>query len=1169
MTAVKDPLYREIEKRLSERLDPMLFERCAVKLLRPVYPGLVPVSGGDDAGMDGAISQPTGGPPVPLVCTTARDVIGNLTESLESYVRSGQKSREAVLATSRALTPRQRRNLENRAREKGFELRNVHDRDDFTGRLYRKPDWRKELLGLTGDLPALSAYPRLHRPRLRHDGRPLVGRDEDASWVRSQRDNFVLVGQPGVGKRSLLRLLVEDGRGLFVVTNDMARIADDYRAEQPEFLLLADAHLPAEDPYRSDLLSAICRMWEIGASFKIAATTWTWPDRRVAHEIGSDVATKTIHPLSRPDTAKIVSSVAPKLPENDVAEIVDQSECRPGLAVTLAEHDGAPGAAGRLADGRALLAHIRRSCTSRGLTGLGLDVLAAFALAGSTGAALAKVANVLGKAEVDIRATLSKVAPTGILKDGDHFLAIVGPALRAALVARTFFRGPSSLSAPEHLAVMPDPRSATLTLIDALDRGASVPHELIQRRLPKDPTHGPDQELWQRYARTGSEAVKWIVQQRPHQLPIVALSALRISPRIVLSKLLSAMSDQDECGPLTEDERTPSPARHGNLLASWETPPAISAIQDWIQQPTPDIVRRRRMLLDALSSSCKGSHEASKGLRQATVSLVRSVFSLDLRGFDPDPIELGTVRFDIRGLLPDHVVQIHALWKPSTDLLRKVNEIDTARQIAQSWATAPWRPGSVLPPETVKVVQEFAARMITDVVRWSEDRPGIVLWAKQLAVKYNLHIPYLPETPPDLEALFGIRPDHSTRDQQDRAARLVAEKLASQPAAVGVNQLLRYEEEARVTLRECVALGTVEKVVRHIAERTQDPSTWVTVLASRQASVHWMARFVDAMLVTDRGGEEEWRALLDHNEYRDVVVQSAICQPRVPESVAALVLNRLGGYMAVPDGINWKDVPDWGKERILAHENRQVAVAVACEIHRQYQDHDPALATLSRTARRSWRRAIVESDDEVVLAGVFRHHPDVAKAWLLSPDRRLPDRAGEASAGDIVDEMLNELRRLEKTASPTLYETAANALNSDAKLQLIRAMSADTDPGAFLALVGNDPTLYEALLSRRDLERMHLTPLVHGAPSPDLAELAVSHGYSPKDVAERIVTWPELFSVFSHFPEFKTVEEMRDPRREWLPDPPAIARHDAMAEWKRHPSPVVRQIYGLVMEMET
>ena len=1179
MTAVKDPLYREIEKRLSEGLDPVVFERCAVELLRPVYPGLVPVCGGDDAGMDGAISEPPGGPPVPLVCTTAVNVIGNLTKSLESYRKSGGESQEAVLVTSQALTARKRRNLERRAEEKGFELRNIHDRNDLTGRLYRHPAWRRELLGPTGDLPALSVYSRLHNPRHEAD-RTLVGRDEAASWVRAQRDDFVLVGQPGVGKRSLLRLLAQEGRGLFVVTNDLARIADGCRAERPEFLLLEDAHLLAKDSHsHSDLLSAICRMrWEIGASFKVAATTWTWPDRRVEDAIGPAAATKKIRSLSRPDTAKIVRSVAPKLPENGVAEIVDQSECRPGLAATLAEHVGAvadaatragpaselgvPSAASRLADGQLLLNHLRQSCTSGGLTGRDLDVLAVFALAGSTGVALARVADALQEGEASVSQALSKVAPTGIIKDRGiiiknrgHYLAIVNPALRAALVARTFFRGPWSLSVREHLSAMPDPRTATETLIDALARGASVSHELIQSRLPNDATQGPDRELWQRYAGTGKTAVKWIVHAHPRQIPNVALCALRTLPTTVLSKLISAMSSQDES--------VPSSTHHDGLLVGRDTHPALSAIQDWIREPTPNTVRRRQWLFDTLASSFEGSQQPPMDLHRTVASLVPLVFSLRLYALDPDPIKLGTFRFDIRGLSPDHVEQIHALWKLSADLLRKANALDTARRIAQSWATAPRRLGRGLPSQTAKVVQDLAAGMITDMVRWSDGRPGVVLWAKQIAAECKVHVAGLPATPSDLEELFGIRPDASTRDR-DRAVRLVAEKLADRPAAAGVDRLLRYQEEARVTLFKGTALRTVEKVVHHIAERTQEPSAWVIALASRQTDVHWMRPFVDTMLAKGRGCEEGWRALLDCNEYRDVVVQSAIYWSRVPEDVVAYILERMADPDAMPGVVDWKDVPNTWKERMLTHENRRVAVVAACEMYREYQNHDPKLLTLSRTARTSWRSAIVESDDETVLAFAMEHHPDVAKAWFLSPDRRLPAEPGEVSMSDIADHMLHGLGQPGSTGSPT---QAASVLDSDAKLQLVRAMPASTDPRAFVALVGRDPTLYKEFLSRRDLGPMHLAPLADREPSPTLAIAALDHGYSPEDIAKRIATWTESYQVFVDFPEFRTVEEMRDPAAEWFPEPPVVARHHAL-EWERHPNPAVRQIYRLVMEME-
>ena len=54
---VGDPFYEAIVDRLSGALDPNLFEACAVDLLRKEFPTLVPIRGGDDAGMDGAIAD--------------------------------------------------------------------------------------------------------------------------------------------------------------------------------------------------------------------------------------------------------------------------------------------------------------------------------------------------------------------------------------------------------------------------------------------------------------------------------------------------------------------------------------------------------------------------------------------------------------------------------------------------------------------------------------------------------------------------------------------------------------------------------------------------------------------------------------------------------------------------------------------------------------------------------------------------------------------------------------------------------------------------------------------------------------------------------------------------------------------------------------------------------
>jgi len=76
----RDPFYNEIVERLNKRLDPEIFEHCALDLLRSDYPTLVPIRGGRDAGRDGEAAG--GENEFFVVCTTAKSVIGNLTKNL-------------------------------------------------------------------------------------------------------------------------------------------------------------------------------------------------------------------------------------------------------------------------------------------------------------------------------------------------------------------------------------------------------------------------------------------------------------------------------------------------------------------------------------------------------------------------------------------------------------------------------------------------------------------------------------------------------------------------------------------------------------------------------------------------------------------------------------------------------------------------------------------------------------------------------------------------------------------------------------------------------------------------------------------------------------------------------------------------------------------------------
>ncbi|WP_423924313.1 hypothetical protein [Candidatus Palauibacter sp.] len=1112
---MRDPLYRQIEQRLGERLDPHLFERCAAELLRDVYPGLVPVTGGDDGGMDGAIPDEDGDA-LPLIATTAAKdkVLGNVTRNLESYRRAGGSATGAVVATSRVLTPRKRRNLEARARELGFTLRNIHDRDDFTGRLYRNSKWRLELLGLPGTPPALSALPRLVGPRRTGE---LIGRDNELDRLRRHRGDVVVVGQPGVGKTALFETLAREGRGLFVVSDDPGRIADAFRDNPVSLLFVDDAH------FNEPLIDLLVRLREEpGFDFKICASTW--PNRAEAVEGQLYLRREermAVNGLARDQVAQLIRREEPRLPEDVIGEILNQSDdppdevlqvtgsCRPGLAMTLARHTDLRGIE-PLVQGGLLLEGLRRDAR---LSGTELDYVATLGLGGEAGMRKDVAARALNQPEVKLRQALKKLSGTGTLTETWRGALAVRPAaLRHALMARTYFSGALRLRPEAALQGVEDAVACTEALLDALARGGAIPHQLIRDRLGAHRKAHVGNRPLDLYAATGAEGARWVLENYPDRASSIATDALTFAPEWALGRLIS-LAIGSERG--SRDRRWETEFRGGfRALEQTRSGDLVGKIGAWVRagRPGSDAADRRRQLLRALAEH----GELVEG-RESAAELVRSCFSLSFLRVRGDPVSVETFTTGMGSLTEDDVLRLARLWPEGMELLRNLGDagIRCARSVIRRWVTGPRVPGEL--PETSVASRAEVARMLELALdAWVE--PGFLHWAHGIVREHKLNVTLPRVDDQTVIQLFPTldqrRSAHPAAPQFDAAARRFAGQWRHEEPRVVAERLLRLRREGK--LSGYYGTRPLDLIVVQLAELVDDPSAWLEEFAGRAVPSAWVGPFLDAAVIADSSDEVPWRILerVDPGgEYAGVSLEAGLCLHDPPAMAVHRVLAEARAHADfMRDVVPWAHVPDAWKLRLLKDGDGTVRGETAAALWDLHHRRRPPgeMGVL-------WEDAAVTCGGADLLHDVVGSDRRAALAWLLHEAEESSQRKDEST--ERAEELLEETSSVGQTIaqllaeSETLYSldtelvvAARETIRSEDRRSLIRDIPADADPGFFGYLVGGDRDLYAALLARRAPREAHLAPLRTEPPPAnrdELARLAMEHGYTRADLGHQ------------------------------------------------------------------
>jgi hypothetical protein len=257
------------------------------------------------------------------------DIRANMVGGLESLKQHKVPFNRVVIANPGKLSETQRSKLRKEAAKHGARLDAVYDRGFFASRLRRDGEWRKKLLGLSGDPITVSRVPwRLAESPWSQ--LPLVGRDGVLDRIKDGTGDVILIGKPGLGKTRLLSELPD----VVFVDPDAAedRLADDIRWIGPGLIVIDDVGQAAEQARFIQRLRRQEADW-----LKIRLVVVCWPDEvESVRDLVPGAEEMELDLLERPEVDTIIRAMGIT---GVIArqEILDQAEGRAGWAVALAD----------------------------------------------------------------------------------------------------------------------------------------------------------------------------------------------------------------------------------------------------------------------------------------------------------------------------------------------------------------------------------------------------------------------------------------------------------------------------------------------------------------------------------------------------------------------------------------------------------------------------------------------------------------------------------------------------------------------------------------------------------------------------------------------------------------------------------------------------------------
>ncbi|MFF7683400.1 hypothetical protein ACFZA2_11635 [Microbacterium sp. NPDC007973] len=519
-------LLSRIDQRLNDtryRLQQSDFEDCAAALVAHDYPGLVPVAGGTDHGLDAELVKGNG-QVLGLIITSSRTWEGakkSLRGSLKS-ARDHKKRVDQVVVANLAEINRQKRiKLAAIAKEFSCELIQVYDRPWFANAFRDDPDWRRKILHIEGGAFSLSRSPRGARPD--EHQLPTIGRDQLLDRAANSERDLILWGVPGAGKSHVAGRLPG---ALFLERNAAPeRLLDDLLTANPKLVVVDDAGGRTDDI--EHLLHA--RHAE-NLKFRVVVTCWPHEAESVADHLPNaldiEVDLLTVEEIGTLLRERGITRISV------IAHLLQQAQGRPAWALNLADLLVQQGAWQAVWTGQALRDQIRAFLRRSKAPAEAIQLLASIALVGDANEDQTRIiAKLFELSPTQFEELIRSVAIAGLVDvrrnrlwnsaDGRMFensYRVVPRTIAASIVADVYFSGhATAVRISDIKAALPELLPGILqTQIYAALLGAEepiVPPAAELRSVLPDLGFGPEgDELTRTYALINPECTRFVFE---------------------------------------------------------------------------------------------------------------------------------------------------------------------------------------------------------------------------------------------------------------------------------------------------------------------------------------------------------------------------------------------------------------------------------------------------------------------------------------------------------------------------------------------------------------------------------------------------------------------------------------------------------------------------------